>query len=450
MQRDSVNPTIDQSRLIRRITLRLIPFLGFIYLIAYIDRQNVSFAKLQMVGDLGLSEYAYGLGASLFFIGYLLFEVPSNVILERVGARRWFARIMASWGAVTLALAFTQNAAMFYVLRFLLGVCEAGFFPGVLYVLTIWFPFEYRGRMVGQFMIFSAIANAVGAPIGGVLLDLDGIGGLRGWQWVFLATGLPAVVMAVVTLLYLDDRPDSARFLTSTEKQWLRQILADEDRAMNKTLHVNPFAALLDRRVLLMAAFYIAFPLAAYGLSYWLPTIVKGFGVSNTVNGLLNIIPWVIVALALWAVPTLAARTGRQTAFIVGPAIFGAACLVASVYVPGNAIKFAFLCGAAAGIFAGQPVLWSLPSSFLTGASAAAGLAAINSVGNLGGFIAQNVVPWIRDATGSTIAPMLFLAACLAIGGLMTFVVQWAIRQHRPAPELAFAAQRPADGHRAG
>jgi len=442
MQRDSVNPAIDQLRLIRRITLRLIPFLGFIYLIAYIDRQNVSFAKLQMVGDLGLSEYAYGLGASLFFIGYLLFEVPSNVILERVGARRWFARIMVSWGAVTLALAFTQNAAMFYILRFLLGVCEAGFFPGVLYVLTIWFPFEYRGRMVGQFMIFSAIANAVGAPIGGVLLDLDGTGGLRGCQWVFLATGLPAVVMALVTLLYLDDRPDSARFLSSAEKQWLRQILADEDRAMNKTLHVNPFAALLDRRVLLMAAFYIAFPLAAYGLSYWLPTIVKGFGVTNTVNGLLNIIPWVIVAVALWAVPTLAARTGRQTAFIVGPALFGAACLVASVYVPGNAIKFAFLCGAAAGIFAGQPVLWSLPSSFLTGASAAAGFAAINSVGNLGGFIAQNVVPWIRDATGSTIAPMLFLAACLAIGGLMTFVVQAAIRQRRPATARTFGATR--------
>lgn len=449
MKSDSVMQPVDQSRLIRRITMRIVPFLGFIYLIAYIDRQNVSFAKLQMVGDLGLSEYAYGLGASLFFIGYLIFEVPSNVILERVGARRWFARIMVSWGAVTLALAFTQNAAMFYVLRFLLGVCEAGFFPGVLYVLTIWFPFEYRGRMVGQFMIFSAIANAVGAPIGGVLLDLDGTWGLRGWQWVFLATGVPAVIMAVVTLLYLDDRPDTARFLGEREKRWLRQILAEEDRVMNKTLHVNPFAALLDGRVLLMAAYYIAFPLAAYGLSYWLPTIVKGFGVSNTVNGLLNIIPWVIVAVALWAVPTLAARAGKQTAFIVGPALFGAACLVASVYVPGNAIKFAFLCGAAAGIFAGQPVLWSLPSSFLTGASAAAGLAAINSVGNLGGFIAQNVVPWIRDATGSTIAPMLFLAACLAIGGLMTFVVQATIRRYHAAAARSVFAKRAA-GHKAG
>src|ERR671927_1722581 len=186
---------VDRTDTIEKITWRLVPFLGFIYLIAYIDRQNVSYAKLQMVGDLGLSEYAYGLGASLFFIGYFLFEVPSNVILERVGARRWFARIMISWGLVTLALAYTQNTAMFYILRFLLGACEAGFFPGVLYLLTLWFPFGYRARMVGSFMLFSAIANATGAPIGGTLLDLDGLLGLRGWQWVFVVTGVPAVAL---------------------------------------------------------------------------------------------------------------------------------------------------------------------------------------------------------------------------------------------------------------
>ncbi|MBR0800440.1 MFS transporter [Bradyrhizobium jicamae] len=417
--------------LIRKITWRLIPYLGFIYLIAYIDRQNVSFAKLQMVGDLGLSEYAYGLGASLFFIGYFLCEVPSNVFLEKVGARLWFARIMISWGIVTILLTFTNSTAMFYVLRFLLGACEAGFFPGVLYVMTLWFPFEYRAKMVGSFMIFSALANAIGAPIGGMLLDLDGAFGFRGWQWVFMITGVPAVIMGFVTLAYLDDRPESARFLSAREKQWLHAPLATEDKSMNKTKHGNPLAALLDGRVLLMCFYYIAFPLAAYGLSYWLPTIVKGFGVSNTVNGFINVIPWVIVAIALWIVPARASATGKQTPYIVGPALFGAACLVASVYVPGNAIKFAFLCGAAAGIFAGQPVLWSLPSSFLTGAGAAAGLAAINSVGNLGGFIAQNVVPWIKDATGSNEAPMLFLAASLTVGALMTFWVQALIRRKR-------------------
>jgi len=433
----SVSRARERPDLIRKITWRLIPYLGFIYLIAYIDRQNVSYAKLQMVGDLGLSEYAYGLGASLFFIGYFLFEVPSNVFLEKVGARIWFARIMISWGIVTILLALTNSTAMFYVLRFLLGVCEAGFFPGVLYVMTLWFPFEYRAKMVGSFMIYSAVANAIGAPIGGMLLDLNGTLGLKGWQWVFMVTGLPAVIMGFVTLAYLDDRPESARFLTGSEKEWLHDTLAAEDTSMNKTKHDNPLAALLDGRVLLMCFYYIAFPLSAYGLSYWLPTIVKGFGVSNTVNGFINVIPWVIVAVALWVIPARASVTGKQTPYIVGPALFGAVCLVASVYVPGNALKFAFLCGAAAGIFAGQPVLWSLPSSFLSGAGAAAGLAAINSVGNLGGFIAQNVVPWIRDQTGSNEAPMLFLAACLTVGGLMTFWVQALIRRKRSNAGIA-------------
>jgi len=221
----SPSASVGRPEIVQKVTRRLIPFVGICYLIAYIDRQNVSFAKLQMVGDLGLSEYAYGLGASLFFIGYFLFEVPSNVIMEKVGARRWFARIMISWGLVTIALAYTQNTAMFYILRFLLGACEAGFFPGVLYLLTIWFPFSYRAKMVGSFMLFSAIANAVGAPIGGVLLDLDGLLGLRGWQWVFIVTGIPAVVIGFITLVYLDDRPQTAHFLhpkkrTGCARRW--------------------------------------------------------------------------------------------------------------------------------------------------------------------------------------------------------------------------------------
>jgi sugar phosphate permease len=428
---------IDRVDVVQKVTRRLIPFVGICYLIAYIDRQNVSFAKLEMVGDLGLSEYAYGLGASLFFIGYFLFEVPSNVIMEKVGARRWFARIMISWGLVTVALAYTQNTAMFYILRFLLGACEAGFFPGVLFLLTIWFPFSYRAKMVGSFMLFSAIANAIGAPIGGMLLDLDGLLGMKGWQWVFIVTGIPAVIIGFVTLGYLDDRPQTAHFLRPDEKDWLRRTLESEDHIMQKTSHENPFRVLLDGRVMLMCLYYVAFPLSAYGLSYWLPTIVKDFGVSNTANGFINIIPWVVVAFALWFNPRWAAKSGQETPFIVGPALIGAACLALSVYTTSNPLRFAFLCIAAAGIFCPQPVLWSLPSKFLTGASAAAGLAAINSVGNLGGFIAQNIVPWIHDATGSNIAPLLFLAVCLTGGGLMTFVVQAAIRRRQPEVPVA-------------
>ena len=413
---------VSERELISKITWRLMPFLGILYLIAYIDRQNVSFAKLQMVGDLGMSEYAYGLGASLFFIGYFLFEVPSNLFLNRLGARIWFARILVSWGIVTIALAYTQNATMFYILRFLLGVCEAGFFPGVLYLLTLWFPADYRGRMVGLFMIFSALANAVGAPLGGMLLDLDGLYGYAGWEWVFLATGVPAVLAGIVTFFYLPDNPDKASFLSADERSWLHNRLESENAGMDKNAE-NGFKALVDPRVMLMALCYVAFPLAAYGLSYWLPTIVHGFGVTNTVNGFLNIIPWILVAIALYAVPAMADKAASKTPYIVIPAFIGAACLLLSALIPNNTLQFAFLCIAAAGIFAPQPVFWSLPSRFLKGAGAAAGLAAINSVGNLGGFVAQNVVPWIKDATGSTIAPMIFLAVCLAAGALLVFVV---------------------------
>ncbi|CDN49907.1 MFS transporter [Neorhizobium galegae] len=413
---------VQEKELISKIVWRLMPFLGILYLIAYIDRQNVSYAKLEMVGALGMSEYAYGLGASLFFIGYFLFEVPSNLFLNRFGASRWFARIMITWGIVTVALAYTQNATMFYILRFLLGVAEAGFFPGVLYLLTLWFPKDYRGRMVGLFMIFSALANAVGAPIGGMLLDLKGLLGHEGWQWVFLATGIPAVLAGIVTLFYLDDTPEKAKFLTEDEKRWLHDRLARENSGMEEHAD-NGFKALVNPRVLLMALCYIGFPLAAYGLSYWLPTIVRGFGVSNTTNGLINIIPWVIVALALWVVPTAADRAESKTPYIVGPAFVGAICLALSALVTSPILQFTFLCVAAAGIFAGQPVFWSLPSRFLRGAGAAAGIAAINSVGNLGGFIAQNVVPWIRDSTGNDILPMVFLAVCLAVAGVLVIIV---------------------------
>ncbi len=322
------------ARTIATITWRLMPLLGLMYLIAYIDRQNVSYAKLQMVGDLGLSEAAYGFGASLFFLAYFLFEVPSNVILERVGARVWFTRIMATWGIITILLGFSTGPVMFYVLRFLLGAAEAGFFPGVLYALTLWFPQVFRGRMVGWFMIASAVANAVGAAIGGALLDLDGALGYRGWQWVFIATGVPAVLLAFVVFFILPDRPEKAPWLGADEKRWLADTLAREAATTPHTDHSNPFRVLADTRVVLLALLYVAFPLAAYGLSYWLPTVVKGFGVSNTMNGVINIIPWICVGFALWWVPRHAARTGETTWHIAGPALVGALGLVLSVVLP--------------------------------------------------------------------------------------------------------------------
>ncbi len=415
---------------IRRISWRLMPLLGLLYLVAYIDRQNVSFAKLQMVDDLAMSEAAYGFGAGLFFLGYCLFEVPSNLILERVGARLWFARIIGAWGLVTVALGFAWTPTSFYILRFLLGVAEAGFFPGVLYLLTLWFPQAQRARAIGLFLIASAFANAVGAAIGGLLLGLDGLGGLRGWQWVFIATGIPALLLVPVVLMKLPRGPADARWLSVEQKAWLAQTLAAEGHVRE---HVAPMRALRDGRVLALCVAFVGFPLAAYGLSYWLPTIVHGFGVGHVANGLLNVIPWLVVAAVLWWFPARAARAASPRWFIVGPALLGAACLLLVMVLPTPALRFTALCIAAGAIFAGQPVFWSLPSRFLTGAAAAAGFAVINSVGNLGGFVAQSVVPRIRDASGSDLAPMLFLAGALIFAAFATLLIE---------------RRLPADGHR--
>ncbi len=413
---DAVSPQATLAK----ISARLMPLLCTMYLLAYIDRQNVSYAKLQMVDALGMSEAAYGLGASLFFLGYFLFEAPANMVLARVGARVWFTRIMLTWGLITIALGYTQSPTMFYVLRFLLGVAEAGFFPGVLYLLTLWYPQAHRARMVGLFMIASAFANAVGSLIGGALLELDGLAGLAGWQWVFVATGLPPVLLAPVVLWKLPSTPGEAKWLSTAEKTWLSTTLAAEAPAGDPG---SAWRALTDPRVLLLSLLYFAMPLGAYGLSYWLPTIVKSFGASNIQNGIINVIPWILVAVALWAVPRHAARHGTSRWHVAGPMLVAAAFFLASVVVPSSALKFACLCIAAAAIFSAQPVFWSVPQGLLRGAHAAAGLAVINSVGNLGGFAAQNAVPMVRDATGSTLAPMAMLAGVLAVGGLAFLIV---------------------------
>ena len=403
---------------VRRATLRLMPLFCLMYLIAYIDRQNVSYAKLEMVDALGLSEAAYGLGASLFFIGYFLFEAPANLILAKVGARGWFARIMLTWGAVTVALGFTRSPAMFYVLRFLLGAAEAGFFPGVLYVLTLWYPQEDRARMIGLFMVASAIANAVGSAIGGALLDLDQVWGLAGWQWVFVATGVPAVLLSPFVLFYLPNHPGQARWMPDRERAALLARLEREASGIPET-HGAAWKAIFSPRVLKLAGLYFGLPLGAYGLSYWLPTIVKGFGVSHTINGVITIVPWLSVALALWIYPRT--HMGRQARAIgvAGPVLVAAAALALSVFAPSPWMQFALICIAAPAIFMGQPLFWSWPPRSLTGAHAAAGIAAINSVGNLGGFAAQNLVPIVRDVSHNDLAPMLALSAALAAAALL-------------------------------
>jgi sugar phosphate permease len=422
---NTVTSAIDESRLINRLGLRLMPLLGVLYLVAYIDRSNISFAKLQMLGSLGLSEVAYGLGASLFFIGYLIFEVPSNVMLHKYGAPKWMARIMLTWGIVTILLAFTQNATMFYVLRFLLGASEAGLYPGVIYYLTLWFPQRHRVRMLGYFTVGSSLGNMIGAPICGWLLDKGGFLGLQGWQLVFVVTGIPSVLLTLVVLFCLPASPREAKFLSNEEKGWLARTLESESAQGRKNAanHTTLLSVLTEPRVIGMALYYMMLSISVYGVSYWLPTLVKGFGVSNTTNGFLNIIPWLMATIVLAWLPSKLRAGNRAIIAMLASALLGMVFFLSSVFMPTNTLRFIALCFGAPCMYLLIPCFWTLPPKFLFGARAAAGIAAINSLGNIGGFIAQNLVPFVKQTTGSNQAPMLIPAACMLIFAIVTSFV---------------------------
>ncbi|MCP3710480.1 MFS transporter [Paraburkholderia sp. CNPSo 3274] len=415
---------IDEPRLINRMGWRLMPLLGVLYLVAYIDRSNIAFAKLQMLGSLGLSEVAYGLGASLFFIGYLVFEVPSNVLLHKYGAPRWMARIMFTWGVVTILLAFTRNATMFYILRFLLGASEAGLYPGVIYYLTLWFPQRHRVRMLGYFTVGSSLGNMIGAPICGWLLDKGGLFGLQGWQLVFVVTGIPSVLLTIVVLFLLPKAPQQATFLSGGEKRWLTHTLSTENSAArSQARHGSVLSVFTEPRVLGMAFYYMMLSISVYGVSYWLPTLVKGFGVTNTTNGLLNIMPWLLATIVLATLPSRLRASNHAIVAMLVSSLLGMVFFVSSVFLPGHALRFAALCLGAPCMYLLIPCFWTLPPKFLYGARAAAGIAAINSLGNIGGFIAQNLVPFVKQATGSTRMPMLVPAVCMVIFAIVTAMI---------------------------
>ena len=406
----------QEDRAVKKAAKRLLPLLILLYLVAYIDRQNVSFAKLQMLGSLGMTEVAYGLGASLFFIGYLIFEVPSNMALHRFGARRWIARIMLTWGLVTLALAWTSSTTMFYILRFLLGAAEAGLYPGVIYYMTLWFPERYRVQVVGYFTLGSSLGNMVGALINGMLLDLGGTFGLEGWQWVFLVTGVAPVILTVVTWRLLPDGPREARFLSAEEQDAiLSAVRRDAPTAQH---HGNPLAVLTQGRIFVLAFFYMMISISIYGIGYWLPTVVHDFGVSSTVNGLLNMIPWCLTSLVLLWLPGRL-RTPGAILRCVGLAVaVGIACFCVSTFAGSPVLRLAAIAIGAPCLYVMIPCFWSVPARLLTGAQAAAGIAAINALGNIGGFVGQNIMPWVKATTGSVAAPMLVPAACLLVLGL--------------------------------
>ncbi|WP_423393421.1 MFS transporter [Burkholderia sp. LMG 21824] len=427
---------VDERQLMRTLTRRLVPFLALIYVVAYVDRTVVGFAKLHMNAAVGLGDAAYGFGAGLFFIGYFLCEVPSNLALGRFGARVWFARILATWGVITMAMALVRGPASFYVLRFLLGAAEAGLYPGILYFLTQWFPMRGRARVIGLLVLAQPIAGIVTGPLAGWLLSTHGLFGLSNWQALFVASGLPAVLLVWPTLRLLPESPDRARWLNDDERRWIaRQLAADRD-TFRPDAHRNPLATLADRRVLLLAALFLPFPLCIYGLSLWLPTIIHAFGAGDTATGLLSAVPYLFAVVGLLVVPRHSDRARERYWHIVVVSAAAALTMAASAWARQPALQFLFICLTAFSLYSIQAVVWALPGEFLTGTSAAVGIAAINSLANLGGYVGPYGIGLIKQATGSLAAGLYFLAATLLFAVLITFVVRATLR----APQSAAGA----------
>ncbi|MES2705076.1 MAG: MFS transporter [Verrucomicrobiota bacterium] len=429
----SPDPSLHEENLYRKVTWRLIPFLFLCYVLSFLDRVNVGFAKLKMLADLGFSDQVYGLGAGIFFIGYFLFEVPSNLLLERVGARIWIARIMITWGIISSSMMFVESPAGFYALRFLLGVAEAGFFPGIILYLTYWYPAWRRGRIVALFMMAVPVAGVIGGPLSGWILNrFDGIYGWEGWQWLFLLEGLPSVIVGALVLVCLRDGIRSVRWLSESEKQFLESRLAPVEKPAVKPPLVK---LLLQPRLLLLSLIYFCVSMGLYGaISFWLPQLVKNTGVEDMLNvGLLTAIPYLCSVPAMWLVGRSSDRSGERRWHFAVSALCGGAGLVLSVRSGQNAVaSMASLSLATAGIMSALPVFWSMGTARL-GASAAAGIALVNSIGGLAGFTGPSAVAWIKGATGGSLDNgMYFIAGCLLLGAVLVVSVIPAEKESRP------------------
>jgi D-galactonate transporter len=419
-------PTTDRAQFetaaYAKVTWRLLPFLFLCYVAAYLDRVNVGFAKLQMLNDLQFSETVYGLGAGIFFIGYFLFEVPSNIIMHRVGARVWIARIMLTWAVLSASTMFVTSPTMFYLVRFFLGVAEAGFFPGIVLYLTYWFPAQRRGRMNALFMIGIPVAGVFGGPLSGWIMNsFAGVHGMAGWQWLFLLEAIPSVVLGVMTFFYLPNSIRASRWLSEDEKVMLEQNIASDN--VSKTDH-SLKSVFTNPKVWLMAAIYFCSMMGLYGIGFYLPTLVKAAGVKDALDvGLLTMIPYGCAVVAMLLVARSAdRRRERRWHFAVASALGGLGLFLSTVYAQDITIAMAALTLGTAGMLSTMPVFWTYPSAILGGTAAAAGIAMINSIGNLAGFVSPSIVGWLKDVTNSTNAGMYVVASALVIGALLALL----------------------------
>nr|WP_294866266.1 MFS transporter [uncultured Pseudogulbenkiania sp.] len=412
-----------EARLYAKVQWRLIPFLMLCYLGAYLDRVNVGFAKLQMLNDLKFSETIYGLGAGIFFLGYFLFEVPSNIILHRVGARKWLARIMLTWALISASFVFVKTPTSFYVMRFLLGMAEAGFAPGVILYLTYWFPSVRRAKALSMFFMAIPLAGIVGGPLSGYIMQaFQGYHDLAGWKWLFMLEALPSLVLGVAILFYLENGIDEAKWLNDQEKALLKHNVASE--GAHKVEHLSIAAFVRDRRLWLMAAIYFCVVLGQYGLTFWLPTIVKKAGVQDPLwVGVLTALPYICTIIALPLIGMSADRRRERRLHLAVPMILSAAAFLLLPQLSSVSASIACLSVAAAGILSASSMFWALPSAMLGGVSAAAGIAAINCIANLAGFFSPAIVGWLNDLTGHSTAGLVFISLVVFFGVALVFRV---------------------------
>ncbi|WP_429499828.1 MFS transporter [Robbsia andropogonis] len=410
------------ERALKKAYRRILPFIFLCYVVSYLDRTNVGFAALTMNRDLGLTAEQFGFGAGLFFIGYFIFEIPSNLALQKFGARLWISRIMITWGVFSMLTAFVVGAKSFAAARFLLGIAEAGFTPGIYFYFTLWFPGEWRAKITAAFLVGIPVANMIGSPISGALLQLGGMYGLRSWQWLLLVEGLPAVLLGIACLFVLTDRPEKATWLTDAEKASVAQRLASEQLSIAARHGATLRGALTNWRVFVLAFINFCGIVGSLGVGLWMPQIIKQLGVDHATVGWLTALPYLIGAfvMLLWA--RLARRARNRVLYISGALIIAACALTASVFTNVPALKLAALCVTVSGILAFQATYWAIPSAFLTGRAAAGGLALIVSIGNLGGFVGPSMIGTLKQISNGYTVPLMAVSAVMLIGA---FTMAW-------------------------
>jgi ACS family tartrate transporter-like MFS transporter len=409
---------------VRTLTWRLVTFLFLLYVVAYLDRINLGFAALQMQQQLGFTDAVYGFGAGVFFAGYFLFQVPSNLVLERVGARRWIAVLMILWGIISASMALVTGVRSFYALRFLLGAAEAGFFPGVILYLKNWFPAGARARTVARFMTAAPLSGVVGGPLSGALLGLHHKAGLAGWQWMFLLEGIPAIVLGAIVWAYLVDRPALAHWLSEEQREWLQQTLLAEANASPES-GSNALAAFRMGRIWVLALVYCGVNTVSYGVSMWLPNLIKSLGgMSNFTIGMLSAIPYVAAAITMVFVGLSSDRSGERRWHTAVPALAGAVAIGLAGGTTSLATAVALVSVAVVGVFSMMGPFWAMPTALLSATTAAAGIAFINSVGNLGGFFGPYIIGLVRTSTGQFRGGLLVVAAALAMSGALVLTIK--------------------------